>query len=183
MYFRESRQGNLLGAVALAVSDRLNETLTHGERGGLSGVAALVHIRLRPGHTIELLARVLALSHSATVRLVDRLEADGLVERRSGRDGRSVALFVTPAGETTAVEALRRRGETLAEALAPLSASERHLLAILLEKLLAGLTGDRWSARHICRLCDFPTCTRPYCPVDQAAHGEGVPVAPLAPAT
>src|SRR6266536_2780802 len=81
MYFRESRQGNLLGALALAASDRPNETLTHGERGGLSGVAALVHIRLRPGHTIELLARVLALSHSATVRLVDRLEADGLVER------------------------------------------------------------------------------------------------------
>src|SRR6266568_868410 len=122
MYSRESRQGNLLGAVALAVADRLNETLAHGERGGLCGVAALVHIRLRPGHTIELLARVLALSHSATVRLVDRLEADGLVERRSGRDGRSAALFVTPAGQTAAAGALRRRGEALAGALAPLSA-------------------------------------------------------------
>jgi MarR family transcriptional repressor of emrRAB len=183
MYFPEARQENLLGAAALAVADRLDETLTHGERGGLSGVAALVHIRLRPGQAIEFLARVLALSHSATVRLVDRLQADGLVERRSGRDGRSVALFVTPAGETTAVEALRRRNEALAEALVPLSAKERHRLAILLEKLLAGLTGDRWNARHICRLCDFPACTRPYCPVNQAAQGESIPVAPLAPTT
>src|SRR6266705_1793914 len=113
---------------------------TSRRRRGTSTNASSV---IRCGASFHSSARRLALSHSATVRLVDRLEADGLVERRSGRDGRSVALFVTPAGETTAVEALRRRGEALAEVLAPLSASERQRLAILLAKLLAGLTGDR----------------------------------------
>jgi MarR family transcriptional repressor of emrRAB len=174
MHHRSVREANVLGAAALATVDRLHEHLA-------GSVAALVHVRLRPGQTIDFLARVLGLSHSATVRLVDRLEAAELLERRPGGDGRSLALFVTPLGDEAAVDALHRRGQALAEALAPLSTSERHQLTALLERILAGMTGDRWSARRICRLCDFPACTRgDNCPVDQAAQGEGIPVAPCA---
>lgn len=37
--------------------------------------------------------------------------------------------------------------------------------------LLAALTTDRASARHLCRLCDEPLCASSTgCPVDQAAE-------------
>jgi MarR family transcriptional regulator, negative regulator of the multidrug operon emrRAB len=179
--YRRTRQANLFGAAALAVCDRLDEALVHGDSRNLNRVAALVHVRLRPGRTIEFLARVLGLSHSATVRLVDGLEADRLIQRRGGADGRSLALYPTRRGERAAVEALRERTRTLDEALAPLTPAERRRLTALLEKLLAAWAGDRRSARHTCRLCDFPACTRPFCPVDEAAEGESVPVAPTAP--
>ena len=39
------------------------------------------------GTTVDGLARVLRLTHSGAVRLADRLERDGLVERRPGRTG------------------------------------------------------------------------------------------------
>src|SRR5437764_6850861 len=81
-----ARQANMLGALALAVTDGLHERLVAADERGLSATAALIHLRLRPGENIDFLARVLDISHPATVRLVDRLEADGLVERRPGPD-------------------------------------------------------------------------------------------------
>ena len=44
--------------------------------------AALCVIGHEPGLSIDFLARVLGMSHPGTVRLVDRLETDGLIKRR-----------------------------------------------------------------------------------------------------
>ena len=167
MHYLSGRQTNLLGALALALVDRLNEALVQGANRNLSSAAALVFIHGRPGETIDFLARVLGLSHSATVRVVDRLEADRFVERRSGTDRRSVALFLTAAGQAAAVETLNRRSQVLAHALSTLSSSERKQMTELVEKVLVGLTDDGWTAWHTCRLCDVPACNRPtYCPID-----------------
>jgi MarR family transcriptional repressor of emrRAB len=163
-----ARQANLLGALAVAVMDRLHDELTGTDERGLSGVAALIHLRLRPGENIDFLARLLDISHPATVRIVDRLETEGLVERRSGRDARSRLLVLTSSGRRAALAALRARLELLEDVLAPLTAAERRQLEQILEKLLAGLVEDRWDARHTCRLCDFVTCDDPECPVDRA---------------
>jgi MarR family transcriptional repressor of emrRAB len=138
---------------------------------GLTATAALIHLRLRPGENIDFLARVLAVTHPATVRLVDRLEDEGLVERRPAADGRARALVLTPSGEKAAMAALANRLAALNEVLEPLSAAEHRQLEPLLEKLLGGATQDRWSARHICRCCDFLTCDHPFCPVDRANEG------------
>jgi MarR family transcriptional repressor of emrRAB len=165
---RAARRANLLGAFALGAVDRLRNAV-QGDDRSLSASAALIHVRLRPGQTIDFLARVLDISHPATVRLVDRLEDDGLVERRPGGDRRSRALVLTRAGNEAAVTALAKRLEVLDDLLAPLTVAERRQLESLLEKLLAGMTEDRWSARNLCRLCDFPTCANPSCPVDRAA--------------
>lgn len=143
---------------------------------GLTATAALNHLRLRPGQNIDFLARLLHISHPATVRLVNRLEADGLVERRPDEDdGRSRALVLTPAGQRAALAAARKRLEVLNQMLSPLTAAERRQLEPVLEKLLGALTTDRWDARHICRLCDFPTCQMPACPVDRAVPEPGLP--------
>jgi MarR family transcriptional repressor of emrRAB len=166
---RQERQANLLGALGLAIVDRLQLAPATGDGRTMTDTAALIHLRLRPGENIDFLARVLAISHSAAVRLIDRLEATGFVERRAAPDARARALVLTQAGETAAVRALVVRLAVLGDLLDLLSAAERRRLELLLEKLLAGMAGDRWDARHICRLCDFRTCDHPACPVDRAA--------------
>jgi len=58
-----------------------------------------------------------------------------------------------------------------------LGADERQTLTTLTEKLLAGLTSDRASARRICRLCDPDACghERGTCPVTRAASAPAGP--------
>jgi MarR family transcriptional regulator, negative regulator of the multidrug operon emrRAB len=170
----------MLGALALAVTDCLHEELVAADERGLSTTAALIPLRLRPGENIDFLARVLDISHPATVRLVDRLEGDGLVERRRGPDARSRTLVLTRAGAREAIAALQTRLELLENVLTPLTTTERRQLEPVLEKLLAALTEDRWHARHTCRLCDFDTCDDPACPVDRAVDEGGIEVEPVA---
>ena len=87
----DERTANLLGALALTVADRIATG---------SDAAALITLRnYAEGEPLDLLRRALALSHPGVVRLADRLERRGLVERyRSERDGRAVALRLTRAG-------------------------------------------------------------------------------------
>ncbi len=180
---RASRQANLLGALAIAVVDRLHEARADDGGRGLTATAALNHLRLRPGQNIDFLARLLHISHPATVRLVNRLEAEGLVERRPDEDdARSRALVLTPAGQRAALAAARKRLEVLDQMLSALTTTERRQLEPVIEKLLGAQTIDRWDARHICRLCDFPACETPTCPVDQAIPEPGVSIiaAPIA---
>jgi MarR family transcriptional regulator, negative regulator of the multidrug operon emrRAB len=44
------------------------------------------------GTSIQTVAENLALSHSATVRLIDKLATEGFVHKSEGRDGRNVPL-------------------------------------------------------------------------------------------
>ena len=76
-----ARTANLLGAIALGLADDILETAErHVAHGGCTP-AALYVIGHEPGLSIDFLARVLGMSHPGTVRLVDRLEADGLIQR------------------------------------------------------------------------------------------------------
>ena len=162
------RDRNVVAAAALAIVDRMNSAMVSPGRG-LNDVAALVHIRERPGESIRFLARVLDLTHSGGVRLVDRLAAGGLVAPEMGSDRRSVRLFLTPAGEREVRAALSRRQAAVESILEILAGRENAHLVSAAEKLLAALTSDRWGARFICRMCDYPSCIPNGCPVDGAA--------------
>jgi MarR family transcriptional repressor of emrRAB len=167
-----AREANLLGAVALAVSDRVRAAVELAAAQGGSAPAALVSLAgYLDGSPIDAVRGPLGLTHSATVRLVDRLVAAGLARRREGPDRRSVAVELTPAGHRAAAKAARARAEALEEALAGLDAGERAELARLQEKVLATLTDGRATAGHICRLCDSHACGHweGRCPVTQAA--------------
>ncbi len=156
-----SRDANLLGACALAVAGRL--------RTGAADAAVVALGGWLGGTTIDGLARVLRLSHSGAVRLVDRLERDGLVERRTGPDARSISVHPTAAGRAEADRLRRAREAALLEVLAPLAEDERAAFVGALERLLAGMTPDRAAARHTCRLCDADACGHPdHCPVTLA---------------
>jgi DNA-binding MarR family transcriptional regulator len=167
-----AREANLLGAVALAVGDRMREAVEGGTGQGGSAPAALVSLAsYLDGSPIASVRGPLGLTHSATVRLVDRLVEAGLVERRQGPDRRSVAVGLTAAGHEVAAEAAGARAAALEEALAALDPGERAELARLSGKVLATLTDGRAAAGHICRLCDAHACGHEEgrCPVTRAA--------------
>jgi MarR family transcriptional repressor of emrRAB len=166
-----ARQANLLGTLTLAVTGRVEVAVEAASPHGPSSPAALCALEgYLGGESIDALARVLGLTHSGAVRLVDRLAAAGLLERRGGADGRSVAVTLTAAGRRAAMEIRAARESALADVLAALDAGERRALTELNEKLLAGLTSDRASARRMCRLCDGDACghERGTCPVTEA---------------
>lgn len=163
----DRRLANLLGVTALAAVDRLRPPVDEeaGHGGGAAG--ALVHLHAWPGESVEGLRRVLGISQPATVRTVNRLVADGLLERRPGRDRRTASLVPTAAGRAAAERVIDARAAALKDFLAPLDENERAQLEPLLERLTASLAEDRRGAVRVCRLCDRGACcgTAP-CPLD-----------------
>jgi DNA-binding MarR family transcriptional regulator len=160
--------GNRLGALALAIDDRASEAVAVAAGRSESAAAALsaMHQFLnRP--PIELLARVLGLTHSGTVRLVDRLEQDGLVRRGPGGDGRSTAVSLTASGRRAAARVAAARAQVLDGALEVLSPAERRSLDQLIGRILVGMMREPGATRWMCRLCDLHACGRDTgdCPV------------------
>jgi MarR family transcriptional regulator, negative regulator of the multidrug operon emrRAB len=173
---------NVVATVALSLTDRIHQATERAAGRGGQAPAALVALREFLGEgTIDQLRQALALSHSAAVRLVDRLVADGYVVRAEGRgDGRTVALVLTPAGRSAAARILAARRTAVEESLARLDEGERRNLQASLGKLLAAITESRLAERAagrppdvgwMCRLCDFKACGRPanQCPAANAA--------------
>jgi MarR family transcriptional repressor of emrRAB len=167
-----AREANLLGAISLAVAERMDEAVRLAAAHGGAAPAALVALAtFLDGSSLDVMRRPLGLSHSAAVRLADRLGRAGLVRREPGADGRSVSIRLTPKGAALVTEIRAAREAALEEVLTPLSAGERAELTALNEKLLAGITGGRADAGHICRLCDADACGHELgrCPVTLAA--------------
>lgn len=157
------RTANLLGTVGLAVAERIEASARTILAHAGETPAALVVIGYGLGPSNDQLRRILALSHPGSVRLVDRLVADGLVERRAGRDRRAIALYLTDAGHALREALLVGRLATLRSLLAPLTDTEQTDLGALLGKLLAALPTSDDEKCHLCRLCNDRVCTD--CPI------------------
>jgi DNA-binding MarR family transcriptional regulator len=169
---RPGRGANLLGALSLTVSDRLRRATEAAAGAGGSAPAALVSLAgYLEGEPIDSLRAPLGLTHSASVRVVDRLVETGLARRRPGGDRRSVAIELTPAGRRAAGRALVARRDVLEGALDVLTPTERAELERLHAKLLCALTDSRAAAGNICRLCDASACghEQGLCPVTRGA--------------
>lgn len=175
-----SRQhtANVLGASSLVVADRVNTAVEAIAPLGPSAPATLAAMHeFLDGGSVTQLSSVLGLSHSGTVRLVDRLATEGLVERVEAQDGRAVSVVLTQHGRRTAERILRAREESLTTALSALSPDEIDNLAATLDKMLTTVTLARAEERStrtnhrpqpwLCRLCDFAACGRSEgdCPV------------------
>ncbi len=160
---------NLLGALSLALTDRVEAALEATLGVGGNAGAALLSIGTRPGESIDQLSRVLGLTHSATVRMVDRLEQPGWVRRdRWVRDGRTAALTLTATGRSAFRRLLKARSTALNQVTGVLGDREKETLRKLLTKMLASLPDDRAEARHICRMCEHGMCVGVRCPVGSA---------------
>jgi len=164
---------NQVGAVSLAIADRIRDSTEAAARHSSAGPAALVCLNefLHEAGLSDL-HKVLDLTPSGAVRLVDRLEADGLLERRPAADGRAVRLTLTARGKAAARSILAERQATLERVLEHLTPEEQELLGHLSAKLLAGLARDRATARQLCRLCDTEACGHHTgsCPVTNAVN-------------
>jgi MarR family transcriptional repressor of emrRAB len=163
------RTANLLGALAGEVSERLERRHKSHPNQTDTSAAALALLSYYDGMSNAELAAALGLSHPATVRLADKLEAAGLIQSLPGRDRRAVAFHLTGAGRARARRILTDRCAVIAEVTDALSADEQDQLAALLDRMLRAITPSMADAVHICRLCDEVACPEDSCPVHQAA--------------
>jgi MarR family transcriptional repressor of emrRAB len=163
------RTANLFGALATAVTGQLAEAAKSHPNQTDTGTAALNLIALFEGCSNNDLSRALQLSHSATVRLIDKLEADGLVMRCGADDRRAVALHLTASGKRKTEAALKARCIALSDLVEHLSDAQRAALDDIAATLLKHMTQSRLEAAHICRLCNHVACPEVDCPVHKKA--------------
>ena len=161
---------NLLGAFATTITSSIEQEVAELGGRGINAETALVTIRNHPNDSIDVLRRILSLTHSGAVRLINALETEKLVERhRSGDDGRSVVIRLTAKGRKRADKVSQARARVTNAVLKSLTAKQREVLAPILEIALKALTDGEDSARRICRLCDERVCRPQGCPVEMAA--------------
>ena len=146
------RAANLLGALALAVSDRAADAVSAAagrSESAAAALSALLHFLDRP--TIDRLRQVLGLTSSGTVRLVDRLEESGYVRRGPGEDARSTSIMLTEAGAAAAEQVSAARTAVLLRSMSVLSDEERAAFEHLIGKMLTGMIrppgATRWTPR------------------------------------
>lgn len=101
---------------------------------------ALAYLEKNEGVSQKRLAELMEIDPMSLVRLLDRMEADGWVERRSDPDDRRARSLVMTEKARPIIELIWQvAAETRAEALADLSDSERTLLLELLERVHVNL--------------------------------------------
>jgi len=145
---------DLLGAAALAISAAVWETYQMEP----SDAAALNVVLAEPGISVKGLSQALGLTHSATVRVADRLTIGGLITRDPAGPGRTVALTSTPRGKRLASEALARRMRVLEHATSGLTAVQRQDLITSLATVVRQLATGQEQIDQACRLCDQNRC-------------------------
>jgi DNA-binding MarR family transcriptional regulator len=172
------RAANLFGALSLAMADRMAWVIEGTAAQSATAATALSALHdFLDGTSIDLLAQVLGLTSSGTVRLVDRLSEAGYVRRTAGADARTTSIVLTKAGRRVAANVAAARADLLSGALADLSADERQVFERVTGRVLAGLVRGPDATRWICRLCDTTTCGRAegLCPSANASAATDVP--------
>ncbi|WP_374653029.1 MarR family winged helix-turn-helix transcriptional regulator [Dongia sp.] len=161
----DARTANMLGALALMMTDAMGKEL--GELTDIceSDWAALIVIEQNPGITVDRLARIVRLSQPGAVRMINRLVEEGRVERQQGADRRARPLALTPEGQRMVRAMLLGREKVLREPLDALSSDERQTLTRLMEKMLHSLATDVATTDTACRLCDDGACPQESCPL------------------
>ena len=107
------------------------------EQGQMDALDMLVH---REHRTMSSLAGRLRVNRSTATRAVDRLVADGLVERfASPDDGRVVLVLITAEGRRRHAAIDKRRSRAMRQILSEFSQEERTQLADLLERLVSSI--------------------------------------------
>lgn len=162
------RTANLLAAFSVMAAMAATEAAAEAVGDGVPGAAALTTLRQYPGMSIYKLSETLGLTHSATVRVVDRLQDQSFVTRHPGADRRLVCVQLTKAGKQAADRARDARLAATNRLIDALTDAQVESLRALLNRIVDGLAINRVTANYICRLCDEQVCGGD-CPVDRAA--------------
>jgi DNA-binding MarR family transcriptional regulator len=160
---------NLIGAFATTVSSEIENKISQLSGRSLNHEIALVAIYNHPNETIDILSKVLGLTHSGAVRLVNTLESEALIERhKSAEDARSVVLRMTPIGSKRVASILNSREKVTDKLLENFDKNQKEAFLSLLEIAMGNLTHEKIEARRICRLCNEGVCRKLGCPVESA---------------
>lgn len=160
-----------LGALALAVVDLQRRQTPAALLRSPNDAALLNSIVQTPGLMTEELAEILDLTHSGTVRAIDRLAGGGLAERRThAHDGRAVGVHPTDAGMAVIGNMHDAIHEGVRAALVSLDDKERNVVASAVDDLVKGLVGDRRTSDRVCRMCDEHACRPETCPAEHFAR-------------
>jgi len=163
---------NLFGALALAVTDRMFDAVGESGESGTTAVALSALYQFLDHPTVDLLRRVLGLTSSGAVRLVDRLESSGWVQRVDAEDGRATAVRLTAGGRRIAKRVSDARTTALKQALSTLSPADTREFERLVSLVLVGLKRGPGAVRWLCRFCDMDACgwADGHCPVRNAVR-------------
>jgi MarR family transcriptional regulator for hemolysin len=113
-------------------ADQLGMTLSHAK--------VLVFLARNEGCTQARLAELCDTDPMTLVRVLDRMEKDGWLERRPDpTDRRAYRIFLKPASDPVLAEITRIGDKARGEALSGLSTEERTQLVALLERVHANL--------------------------------------------
>lgn len=108
----------------------------------LTHCKVLVFLSRNEGTTQAKLAELSDTDPMTLVRVLDRMEHDGWIERRPDpQDRRAYRLHLKPASEPILAEITRIGEKARGEALAGISADEREQMMTLLEKVRSNLVG------------------------------------------
>ncbi|EIT7654992.1 MarR family transcriptional regulator [Escherichia coli] len=144
-----------LGALALAVADSIASVSASFSPSG-PGTAVMVLLSMEPGLPISVLATSIGLSHAGTVRLIDRLEREQLVERRRQiTDRRARFIHLTNSGKNITDALLKAREQVISECISPLSPNDLDILGMLSERLLVANGFDKDGSVSLCHLCGY----------------------------
>jgi MarR family transcriptional repressor of emrRAB len=178
---RDDRLVNLLGVVAIGLADASVGDVAEAAGIDTTAAAALVAmLDLTKSGSVRRLSQLIGISHSGTVRLVNRLAELDLLERKPGTDNRSVSVTLTRRGGTLARRLRSQRHAAIAAALTGLTPQQLEQLGAICELVIANLTAARLDQRDagrppsggaLCRMCDPGACGRPSgrCPAARAA--------------
>lgn len=105
-----------------------------------SSARGLAFLARRPGASLTALAEALEVQPMSVVRVVDDLEAQGLVRRDPDpRDRRALRLSLTAAGEAAEQRVWQTLDAIIVEATADMSTDARAALVLGLRSLTAGM--------------------------------------------
>ena len=141
-YAARDSVGYLIRRLTTIITSRL-ETAFAGQQFTLTQWSVLMHLRDGLASTASDLCGAFQHDSGALTRVLDQLEARGLIEReRSLQDRRVVKLALTPAGHGAIAALLPTVVEHMNEALAPLSQAEFEQFRGTLMKVLDHLHPD-----------------------------------------
>jgi MarR family transcriptional repressor of emrRAB len=156
---------NLLGALALGVTDRMRTAVAEAMPQGGETVSAVIVIGHEPTMSIDQLSRILRLTHGGAVRLVDRLVEQSLVDKQpSVTDRRVMTLALTPSGSQLRDKLLALRRDALTALFTRVSPDDLAALERVAEMVVPTLPENALSALTTCRYCDECSCID--CPMD-----------------
>ncbi|MDC7812161.1 MarR family winged helix-turn-helix transcriptional regulator [Sphingomonas koreensis] len=160
---------NVFGALSQAVSDRVRIAIAEAFTAGGETAAALIAIGHEPGMSIDQISRILRLSHAGTVRVVERLDDQGLVGKSQSPSDRRVAhITLTRRGQAERTKLLGLRNAAVSGLLVRVPDNDRAVLERIADTILTSLLDDPQSALPTCRFCDQAKCLG--CPMGARRH-------------